>query len=139
MAGNPNSVSFLIPNSKKSLSCKLRPARGFSISRPSLSTPVLFLCLQGVSVATQALFSPVILMCIMKVQELMRQNRCMSQEGRKAHESILLSVGQGGSSCLASHPAPGSFALATGALSSGHVRRPWSPCGLHSHSRLNEP
>lgn len=73
MAGNPNSVSFFIPNSKKSLSYKLMPARGSFVSHPSLSTPVLFLCLQGVSVATQALSSPVILMCIMKVQELMRQ------------------------------------------------------------------
>ena len=135
----PKFCLLLHPKLQKTLSYKVRPARGSSISHSSLSTPVLFLCLQEVSVATQALSSPVVLMCVIKVQEFMRQTRCMSQEGRKAHERILLSVGHGGSSCLASHPAPDRFALATGALSDGHVQRPWSPCGLHSHSRLNEP
>lgn len=103
IAETPSSCSFFIPNAKRALSYRLRSGRLSYISHSSpFSTPILFLCpvvvcLQVAALATQAFSSLMILTCIVKVQELMRQNRMffLSQQGRKAHEGILLTVGQG--------------------------------------------
>lgn len=58
------SVSLFIPKSKRVLSYKLKPGKPSSVSHPSLSTPVLFLCSVAVCLheVSQALSSPTVLM-----------------------------------------------------------------------------